>query len=276
MASTTSAADATPVTRPPAIGWARLPVGIRRALIAAVLIAAWHYYALQKGPLLVATPWQTAEAFWDGWREGTLAQTTWTTLQLLLEGVGIGAAVAAVLTAFATLSKVGEDLLILLTSLLNPLPGVAVLPLAMLLFGINETALRFVIANATIWPIAIAVTTGFKTANATLVAVGRNVGLSRIRVITDVLAPAALPSVISGIKTAWAFGWRTIIAAELIFGVAGEESGLGNYIDNARQYFLTPQLFAGLVTIAILGVVFETLFGAVERRTIIRWGMKTS
>jgi NitT/TauT family transport system permease protein len=276
MASTTSAADAAPVTRPPAIGWARLPVGIRRALIAAVLIAAWHYYALQKGPLLVATPWQTAEAFWDGWREGTLAQTTWTTLQLLLEGVGIGAAVAAVLTAFATLSKVGEDLLILLTSLLNPLPGVAVLPLAMLLFGINETALRFVIANATIWPIAIAVTTGFKTANSTLVAVGRNVGLSRIRVITDVLAPAALPSVISGIKTAWAFGWRTIIAAELIFGVAGEESGLGNYIDNARQYFLTPQLFAGLVTIAILGVVFETLFGAVERRTIIRWGMKTS
>jgi NitT/TauT family transport system permease protein len=276
MASTTSAADAAPVTRPPAIGWARLPVGIRRGLIAAVLIAAWHWYALQKGPLLVATPWQTAEAFWDGWREGTLAQTTWTTLQLLLEGVGIGAAVAAVLTAFATLSKVGEDLLILLTSLLNPLPGVAVLPLAMLLFGINETALRFVIANATIWPIAIAVTTGFKTANATLVAVGRNVGLSRIRVITDVLAPAALPSVISGIKTAWAFGWRTIIAAELIFGVAGEESGLGNYIDNARQYFLTPQLFAGLVTIAILGVVFETLFGAVERRTIIRWGMKTS
>jgi NitT/TauT family transport system permease protein len=276
MASTTSAADAAPVTRPPAIGWARLPVGIRRALIAAVLIGAWHFYALQKGPLLVATPWQTAEAFWDGWREGTLAQTTWTTLQLLLEGVGIGAAVAAVLTAFATLSKVGEDLLILLTSLLNPLPGVAVLPLAMLLFGINETALRFVIANATIWPIAIAVTTGFKTANATLVAVGRNVGLSRIRVITDVLAPAALPSVISGIKTAWAFGWRTIIAAELIFGVAGEESGLGNYIDNARQYFLTPQLFAGLVTIAILGVVFETLFGAVERRTIIRWGMKTS
>ena len=276
MASTTSAADTAPVTRPPAIGWARLPVGIRRGLIGAALILVWHLYAVHKGPLLVATPWQTAEAFWDGWREGTLASTTWQTLRLLLEGVGIGAAIAAVMTAFATLSKVGEDLLILLTSLLNPLPGVAVLPLAMLLFGINETALRFVIANATIWPIAIAVTTGFKTANSTLVAVGRNVGLSRIRVITDVLAPAALPSMISGIKTAWAFGWRTIIAAELIFGVAGSESGLGNYIDNARQYFLTPQLFAGLVTIALLGVVFETLFGTIERRTIIRWGMKSS
>jgi NitT/TauT family transport system permease protein len=276
MAASTSAAEAAPVTRPPAIGWARLPVGIRRGLIAAVLIVVWHLYALHRGPLSIATPWQTAQAFWDGWREGTLADTTWTTLRLLLEGVGLGAAIAAVLTAFATLSKVGDDLLILLTSLLNPLPGVAVLPLAMLIFGINETAIRFVIANATIWPIAIAVTTGFKTANATLVAVARNIGLSRVRVITDVLTPAALPSVISGVKTAWAFGWRTIIAAELVFGVAGEESGLGNYIDNARQYFLTPQLFAGLVTIMLLGVVFETLFGAVERRTIIRWGMKTA
>ena len=271
------AANAAPVvTRPPAIGWARLPVVVRRGLIAAVLVGLWHAYALYRGPLLIATPWQTAQAFWDGWSEGSLASTTWTTLQLLLEGVGLGAAIAAVLTAFATLSKVGEDLLILLTSLLNPLPGVAVLPLAMLLFGINETAVRFVIANATIWPMAIAVTTGFKTANTTLVSVGRNIGLSRVRVITDVLAPAALPHMISGVKTAWAFGWRTIIAAELVFGVAGENSGLGNFIDNARQYFLTPQLFAGLVTIALLGVVFETLFGAIERRTIVRWGMKTS
>src|SRR5687767_2586749 len=196
MSSTSSTAGSAPVTQPPAIGWARLPVGIRRGLIAAALIAIWHVYAVHKGPLLVATPWQTAEAFWDGWREGTLAQTTWTTLQLLLEGVGIGAGIAAILTAFATLSKVGEDLLILLTSIMNPLPGVAVLPVAMLIFGINDAAVRFVIVNATIWPIAIAVSTGFKTANQTFVAVGRNIGLSRLRVITDVLAPSALPQAI--------------------------------------------------------------------------------
>jgi NitT/TauT family transport system permease protein len=272
--STTASAVA--VARPRALGWERLPVWLRRGIIAAALVAAWHLYAVHKGQLLVATPWQTAQAFWDGWTDGNLASQTWTTLRILLLGVGTGALVAAVLTAFATLSKVGEDLLVLLTSVLNPLPGVAVLPLAMLLFGLNETALRFVIANATIWPIAIALSTGFKTTNPTIVAVGRNIGLSRVRVITDVLAPAALPYAISGLKTAWAFGWRTIIAAELVFGVAGSEGGLGNYINNARLYLLTPQMFAGLVTIALLGVLFETLFGAVERRTVVRWGMKTS
>jgi NitT/TauT family transport system permease protein len=262
--------------RPRAIGWARLPVWIRRAIIAVLLATAWHFYALHRGPLLIATPWQTVNALWDGWTDGNLASATGTTMRILVQGIGIGIAVAAVLTAFATLTKIGEDLLALLTSVLNPLPGVAVLPLAMLLFGLNETALRFVIANATIWPIAIALSTGFKTTNQTLVAVGRNIGLSKVRVITDVLAPAALPSAIAGLKTAWAFGWRTIIAAELVFGIAGSEGGLGNFINNARLYFLTPQMFAGLLTIAALGVVFEALFGLLERRTVVRWGMKTA
>jgi NitT/TauT family transport system permease protein len=258
------------------LGWARLPAWLRRAMIGAVLVLIWHLYAVHKGPLLVATPWQTLQAFWDGWTDGSLARPTWTTLRILLEGVGIGALIAILLTAFATLSLVGEDLLTLLWSILNPLPGVAVLPLAMLLFGINESALRFVIANATIWPIAIALSTGFKTTNPTLVAVGRNIGLSRVRVISDVLAPAALPHAISGLKTAWAFGWRTIIAAELVFGVAGSKGGLGNVINNARLYFLTDDMFAALLTIAILGVLFEALFGLLERRTIVRWGMKAS
>jgi NitT/TauT family transport system permease protein len=262
--------------RPAAFGWARLPAVIRYPVIGALLVTAWHFYAVHKGPLVMATPWQTLDEFWNGWRDGSLSDPTWTTLWLLLQGVGIGAGVAAVLTAFATLTKIGEDLLLLLTAVLNPLPGVAVLPIAMLIFGLNEDAIRFVIANATIWPIAIAVSTGFKTANQTLVAVGRNVGLSRLRVITDVLAPAALPQAISGLKTAWAFGWRTIIAAELVFGVAGSSGGLGNYINDARQYLLPPQAFAGLLTIAIIGVVFETLFGRLERRTVVRWGMKTS
>jgi NitT/TauT family transport system permease protein len=262
--------------RPAAFGWARLPSFIRYPVVGAVLVAAWHFYAVHKGSLVMATPWQTVEAFWDGWRDGSLSDPTWATLRLLLQGVGIGAGVALLLTAFATLSKFGEDVLLFLTAVLNPLPGVAVLPIAMLLFGLNETALRFVIVNATIWPIAIALNTGFKTTNPTLVAVGRNVGLSRVRVISDVLAPAALPHAISGLKTAWAFGWRTIIAAELVFGVAGSSGGLGNYINNARQYLLTPRVFAGLLTIAIIGVLFETLFGQLERRTIVRWGMKTS
>jgi NitT/TauT family transport system permease protein len=275
--ATVDAAIAVP-TRSGGFGWSRLPVWLRRAILLALLVLGWYAYIWFSHPrsLIFASPWETARSFWNDWRDGSLAHPTWTTLRILLKGIGIGILVAAVLTAFATLTKIGDDLLGLLTSILNPLPGVAVLPLAMLWFGINENAILFVIANATVWPIAINISTGFKTANQTLVAVGRNIGLSSVRQITDVLAPAALPYAISGLKTAWAFGWRTIIAAELVFGVAGSSGGLGNYINNARLYFLTPQVFAGLVTIALLGIVFEALFNVLERRTIVRWGMKTS
>ena len=262
-------------TEPRGLGWARVPRLVRRPLVAAALIALWHVYAVHKGPLLVATPGQTVRELWNGWLNGSLAHPTWVTLRLLLEGFGIGTLAAAALIAFATLSSLGEDVLTLLTAVLAPLPSIAVLPIAMLLFGLDETAIRFVIANATVWPIAIAVGTGVKTTNQTLVAVGRNIGLSKHRVLTDVLMPSALPATIAGLKTAWAFGWRAIIATELVFGVVGGTGGLGNYINSAREYLLTPRMYAGLLTIAILGVVFETSFGLLERRTVVRWGMKT-
>ena len=276
----TAASTSTPLPRRVrrSVHWGALPPLVRYVLLLALLIATWQAYVsvTHVSHLLFASPWQTTSTLWTDWTNGSLAGPTWTTLRILLEGIGIGIAIAIVLTVFATLSTVGADLLALLTSLLNPLPGVAVLPLAMLWFGINENAIIFTIANATIWPVAINLSTGFKTVSPTLVAVGRNIGLSRIRVITDVLVPAALPHAVSGLKTAWAFGWRTVIAAELVFGVAGSKGGLGNYINNARLYLLTPEVFAGLVTIAALGVAFESLFGALERRTIVRWGMKTS
>jgi NitT/TauT family transport system permease protein len=260
------------------LGWGRLPVWARRTILLAAIVGIWQAYVSLShvNPLLFASPRDVADALWEGWHEGTIARATWTTVKILAIGIGIGLVVAAVLTVFATLTKIGEDLLVLLTSVLNPLPGVAVLPLAILWFGLDTDALLFVIANATAWPIAINVSTGFRTANPTIVAVGRNIGLSPVRLVTDVLAPSALPHAISGLKTAWAFGWRTIIAAELVFGVAGGEGGLGFYINNAKTFLLIPQVFAGLVTIAILGVVFETLFGVLERRTVVRWGMKTS
>jgi NitT/TauT family transport system permease protein len=258
--------------------WARLPAAVRYLLLLAALIGVWQAYWVLKdpSPLQFSGPRDAADAFWTGWTDGTLARTTWTTLRILAVGVGIGALVAVILTAFAALSQIGEDLLRMLVAILNPLPGVILLPLAMLWFGLTEKAVLFVIANAAAWPIALNLNTGFKTVNPTIVAVGRNIGLSSRRLITDVLAPAALPYAISGLKTAWAFGWRTIIAAELVFGVAGADGGLGTYVNNAKLFLNIPPIFAGLVTIAILGLLFETLFGLLERRTVVRWGMKTS
>lgn len=259
-------------------GWGKLPVGPRRAAIFVGFIALWQVYvsALDVNPLLVSSPLDVARAMVDGFLGGGLLDATLTTLRILLTAMLIGMLIAAVLTTLATWTAIGEDILVLLTSMLNPLPAIAVLPLAILWFGLNTTALIVVIANAVIWPIAINVSTGFRTVNPTFLAVGRNIGLSGWRLVRDVLMPAALPHTISGLKTGWAFGWRTIIAAELVFGVAGGSGGLGFFINDARYFLRTPEIFAGLVTIALIGIALDLVFTYVERRTVIKWGMKTA
>lgn len=257
--------------------WARLPVVVRRGIILIALLIVWQLYVTLAGvsPLVFSGPVDVAIAFFTDWASGALASATVVTLQVLVSGMLIGMLVAAVLTIFATWSQIGEDILVLLTSMLNPLPAIAILPLAILWFGLGPTALIFVIANAVTWPIAINVSMGFKTINPTIKMVGSNLGLRGWKMVKDVLMPAALPHTISGLKTGWAFGWRTIIAAELVFGVAGGGGGLGFYINDARLFTDIPNVFAGLVTIALIGITLETVFNWVERRTVIRWGMKS-
>jgi sulfonate transport system permease protein len=256
--------------------WGDLPVVPRRAIILVGLVAIWQVYVTASGvdPLLVSSPYDVGLALVDGFTGGALVGATLTTLKILFTSMLIGMLVAAVLTTLATWTRFGEDLLILLTSMLNPLPSIAVLPLAILWFGLSTTALMVVIANSVVWPISINVSMGFRTVNPTILAVGRNIGLSGWRLVTDVLMPAALPHTISGLKTGWAFGWRTIIAAELVFGVAGSGGGLGYFINDSRYFMRTPDVFAGLVTIAAIGIALDLAFSALERRTVVRWGMK--
>jgi len=258
--------------------WGDLPVGPRRALIILAMLGAWQAAVaiFQVSPLLVSPPTEVGLALLEGFTSGTLAAATATTLKILLGSMLIGMVLAAAFTTLATWTKFGEDLLVLLTAMLNPLPSIAVLPLAILWFGFTTTALVVIIANAVIWPISINVSMGFRTVNPTCLAVGRNIGLSGWRLVRDVLMPAALPHTLSGLKTGWAFGWRTIIAAELVFGVAGGGGGLGYFINDARYFLRIPDVFAGLVTIMAIGIAIELAFSAVERRTVVKWGMKES
>jgi len=256
--------------------WSRLPTSLRRSILLVAVILIWQAYIslMDVSPLVFASPVDVGESFVDGWTSGRLAEATGVTMKILLIGMAIGMAVAAVLTTLATWTKIGEDVLVLFTSMLNPLPAIAILPLAILWFGLSESALIFVIANAVTWPIAINVSMGFKTVPRTIMMVGRNLGLRGVKMVKDVLMPAALPHTISGLKTGWAFGWRTIIAAELIFGVAGGGGGLGFFINDSRTFLRIPDVFAGLVTIALIGIALEMIFNFIERRTVIKWGMK--
>jgi NitT/TauT family transport system permease protein len=259
-----------------AVGWGSMPVVARRFLQLAMIILSWEIYTRVSGvePLIFPPPGDVARALVNGWSSGVLAQSTWSTVKLLFVSVSLGISLAFLLTVLARLSTFWDDLVELLTSMMNPLPSVAMLPIALIWFGLNVNALVFVVVNAVLWPVTLNISTGFRTTNQTLVNVGRNLGLSWWRMVTDVLFPAALPHTITGIKTGLGYGWRTIIAAELVFGVSGSKSGLGNYLNEARYFLRTDDVFAGIISVAIIGILIEVVFTQIEKRTVVRWGMK--
>jgi NitT/TauT family transport system permease protein len=255
--------------------WTNLPPTLRRAILVLAIIIVWQVWvsAFHVPQLLFAAPLDVARTFAADIANGSLVSATVHTLEILIIGMAIGGALGILFAAFGVLSSVGHDLLRVLTSAFNPLPAIAVLPLAMLWFGLTPRSIVFVVALATVWPVALNTESGFRTISSTLRMVAQNLGLRGPRLVFDVLLPGALPQIITGAKTSWAFGWRTVVAAELVFGVAGASGGLGWYISNARYYLETPAMFAGLVTISVLGLLVESLFNVVETRTVVRWGM---
>jgi NitT/TauT family transport system permease protein len=127
-----------------------------------------------------------------------------------------------------------------------------------------------------LWAVALNTFSGFRSLSPTLRMVGRNYGLSGAGFVMRILIPGAFPSILTGLKVGWAFAWRTLIAAELVFGVSSGEGGIGWYIFEHKNQLLIPEVFAGLLTVILFGLFVENvIFKLVEDRTVRRWGMAT-
>ena len=161
------------------------------------------------------------------------------------------------------------------TAMFNPLPSIAMLPLAMLWFGLGTASLVFVLVHAVLWAVALNTHTGFKNVTQTLRMIGENYGLKGVPFVIKILVPAALPSIMTGMKVGWAFAWRTLIGAELVFGASSGGGGLGWYIFENSQNIETAGVFAGLFMVILIGITVENLlFRNIELKTVNRWGMQ--
>jgi NitT/TauT family transport system permease protein len=247
----------------------------RRIFILVLLGAAWQLYAVwADNPLMFPTLSETLTTLWDSLVNGQLLQRCLTSLRILLVGYAAGIAAAAVLTMLAVTTRFGNDLLSTLTSMFNPLPAIALLPLALLWFGLGEGSLTFVLVHAVLWPMALNTHSGFMGVSDTLRMAGQNYGLKGLRYVMLILVPAALPSILTGLKIGWAFAWRTLIAAELVFGASSGKGGLGWYIFQNRNELYTDKVFAGLVMVILIGLLVENVvFQTLEKLTVRRWGV---
>lgn len=249
---------------------------LRKSLILLLLALAWELVArYQANDLLLPGFLQTARAFVEGVASGELLEKVAISLAVLVKGYLAGIGLAFLLTTLAVSTQLGRDLLSSLTAMFNPLPAIALLPLALLWFGLGENSLIFVLIHSVLWALALNTYAGFLGVSETQRMAGRNYGLKGLRFVLFILIPAALPSILAGLKIGWAFAWRTLIAAELVFGATSGKGGLGWYIFQNRNELYTDKVFAGLAAVILIGLLVENLvFASLERITVKRWGMQ--
>jgi NitT/TauT family transport system permease protein len=251
-------------------------VAVRRGLVLVGLALLWEGYARWlDNSLLFPTFTETLRVFAADMISGALSERILTSIRVLLIGYAAGIALAALLTTLAVATRIGNDILSVLTAMFNPLPAIALLPLALIWFGLGAPSLVFVLIHGVLWAVVLNTSTGFRAVPETLRMSGRNFGLSGARYVMLILMPAASASILAGLKIGWAFAWRTLIAAELVFGVSSRSGGLGWYIFQAREELETARVFAGLLAVILIGLLVESVvFRAIEERTVRRWGMQ--
>ncbi len=249
---------------------------VRKTFILVLMAAAWQGYALYRGnPLLLPTLTETIDSGIESFRDGSLPTRAMISLKVLLTGYSIGIVLAAALTVFAMSSRIGSDFLETAAAMFNPLPAIALLPLALIWFGLGSASIVFVLVHSVLWAVALNTHSGFMAVSNTLRMVGQNYGLRGLRFIGMIFVPAAFASILTGLKIGWAFAWRTLIAAELVFGVSSGQGGLGWFIFEKRNTLDIAGVFSGLLTVIVIGLVVENLiFRTIERMTVKKWGMQ--
>ncbi|MGW1887031.1 ABC transporter permease [Streptomyces sp. NPDC001970] len=203
-----------------------------------------------------------AVAWWELLSDGQLADDVRASLVRSFSGFGLAVAVAVPLGLLIGWYRPVADLLGPLLEVFRNTAALALLPVFVLLLGIGETSKISIVVYACTWPILLNTISAVRNADPTLVKLARSMDLSAPRMFQKVILPSSVPAIFTGIRLAGAVSILVLVAAEMI----GAKAGLG-YLINASQYnFAIPQMYAGIITISAIGVIFNQVLVALERR----------
>ena len=203
--------------------------------------------------------------------DGSLFFGIGTSILRLLVGLAIAIGGGIVLGIFMARVEVVNQTIGSLVLGLQSIPSVAWVPLGILWFGLTDAGIIFVTAIGAIFAVTINTYTGVKNINPHFIEAARNMGAKGTQLVTSVLIPAAFPYMISGFKQGWAFAWRGVIGAELLFSFLG----LGFLLNVGRQLNDVSQVIAIMLVIMIIGVVIDgVIFKRLEDKVMSRWGLR--
>lgn len=192
---------------------------------------------------------------------------------LLMEGLVIGIVLAFLFSGLAIVSETFYSIFNLTVAIFDLLPGVALLPVVIVIVGVKPGVIVFLVVHAVLWPMSRSVLDGFMAVPTMYIEAGKNIGLKGFGLLWGVYIPAATAFIISGLQVGWARAWRGLISAEMIFGIA-TMPGIGLYINQMRTNMNNAEMYATLVVIIIIGVIVQYgILLPIEMNTVKKWGM---
>jgi NitT/TauT family transport system permease protein len=206
----------------------------------------------------------------SGIEDGSILGGALVSLQRLAIGYGISLVIGVILGLLIGRARIVAETFGSLILGLQALPSICWLPLAILWFGLTEQAVIFVVVMGALFSITLGVEAGVKNTPPLYLKAARNMGARGIALSTDVILPAALPAILTGLKQGWSFAWRSLMAAELIYSTPS----LGNLLENGRNLDDIARVVAVMLVIITIGVAINGLiFAPLERSVRERWGL---
>jgi len=250
-----------------------MPKYVRNILFFILLILVWEgLFRLHLWEeYIFPSPISVFKTLIAGIADGTVFLGIGVSLKRLAIGYGISLAFGIILGLLLARVRILDEMLGSLFLGLQTLPSICWLPLALLWFGLNEQAIIFVVIMGAVLSIAISTGIGIKNVSPLYFRAARNMGAKGYEMYLKVVLPAALPSMIAGMKLGWSFAWRSLMAGELLF-VSG---GLGQLLMMGRELNDMSQVIAVMIVIIIIGwSVDRLIFAGLERDIRRRWGFE--
>jgi len=238
-----------------------------------ILVALWQVISMSNvwPNNVFPSPYEVGEDLAYSAADGSLFFGIGTSILRLVVGLAIAIVGGVVLGIFMARVETVNQTIGSLVLGLQSIPSIAWVPLAILWFGLTDTGIIFVTAIGAIFAVTINTYTGVKNINPHYIEAARNMGAKGTQLVTNVLIPAAFPYMISGFKQGWAFAWRGVIGAELLFSFLG----LGFLLNVGRQLNDVSEVIAIMLVIMMIGIAVDGfIFKKIENKVMSRWGLR--
>lgn len=234
--------------------------------VALIALVEWGTWAGWISALTLPRPSDVLETFRELYASGLLFAHLGPSLSRLAVGAAMGVSAGIAVGVLIGLFSLARSGLVPLVAAIFPIPKIALLPLFVIWFGIDEGSKYALIAFGTFTPTVVATFGAVDNVDRTLIRMGQSFGLSWISIVAKIVLPGAMPGILSGLRISLAIAIILLVAAEML----GAEYGIGAYINEAGALYDLERLFAGVVILSLLGVLVSAAVGVLERR-ILRW-----